>query len=91
MGDTRERDLKYGFRHIPVATSNQWLLGFYCDESYWMERYLLFGLRTSPFLFDLFARALNWIMIAILGWSFVLQMQRHVAEILTSFAVNWAW
>ena len=37
-----------------------------------MERYLPFGLRTSPFLFDLFARALNWIMIAILGWSFVL-------------------
>lgn len=36
-----------------------------------MERYLPFGLRTSPFLFDLFARALNWIMIAILGWSFV--------------------
>lgn len=37
-----------------------------------MERYLPFGLRTSPFFFDLFARALNWIMIAILGWSFVL-------------------
>ena len=31
-----------------------------------------FGLRTSPFLFDLFARALNWIMIAVLGWSIVL-------------------
>lgn len=31
-----------------------------------------FGLRISPFLFDLFARALNWIMIAVLGWSFVL-------------------
>ena len=37
-----------------------------------MERYLPFGLRTSPFLFDLFARALNWIMIAVLGWSLVL-------------------
>ena len=67
-----KRDLKDAFRHIPVATSDQWLLGFQCDGSYWMERYLPFGLRTSPFLFDLFARALNWIMIAVLGWSFVL-------------------
>ena len=67
-----KRDLKDAFRHIPVATSDQWLLGFQCDESYWKERYLPFGLRTSPFLFDLFARALNWILIAVLGWSFVL-------------------
>ena len=67
-----KRDLKDAFRHIPVATSDQWLLGFECDGSYWTERYLPFGLRTSPFLFDLFARALNWIMIAVLCWSFVL-------------------
>ena len=37
-----------------------------------MERYLLFGLRTAPFLFDLFARALNWILIAVLGWVCIL-------------------
>ena len=67
-----KRDLKDAFRHVPVATSDQWLLGFECDGSYWMERYLPFGLRTSLFLFDLFARALNWIMIAVLSWSFVL-------------------
>lgn len=54
-----KRDLKDAFRHIPVAPSDQWLLGFQCDRSYWMERYLPFGLRTSPFLFNLFARALN--------------------------------
>ena len=28
-----------------------------------MERFLPFGLRTSPFLFDLFAKGLNWMMI----------------------------
>ena len=67
-----KRDLKDAFRHVPVATSDQWLLGFECDGSYWKERYLPFGLRTSPFLFDLFARALNWIMIAVLFWSWVL-------------------
>ena len=67
-----KRDMKDAFRHVPVATSDQWLLGFECDGSYWMERYLPFGLRTSPFLFDLFAKALNWIMIAVLSWLFVL-------------------
>lgn len=54
-----KRDLKDAFRHIPVATSDQWLLGFHCDGRYWMERYLPFGLRAAPFLFDLFAKALN--------------------------------
>ena len=67
-----KRDLKEAFRHIPVATSDQWLLGFYCDGQYWKERYLPFGLRTSPFIFDLFAKALNWILIAILLWAIVL-------------------
>ena len=67
-----KRDLKDAFRHIPVATSDQWLLGFHCDGHYWMERYLPFGLRTAPFLFDLFAKALNWILIAVLGWAFIL-------------------
>ena len=67
-----KRDLKDAFRHIPVATSNQWLLGFHCDGRYWMERYLPFGLRTAPFLFDLFAKALNWILRAVLGWVFIL-------------------
>ena len=31
-----------------------------------------FGLRISPFLFDLFAKALNWIIIVCLGWSIIL-------------------
>ena len=67
-----KRDLKDAFRHIPVAVSDQWLLGFYCDGCYWIDRYLPFGLRTSPFLFDLFAKALHWILVAVLAWSMVL-------------------
>ena len=54
-----KRDLKNAFRHIPVATSDQWLLGFHYDDRYWIERYLPFGLRTAPFIFNLFAKALN--------------------------------
>lgn len=67
-----KRDLKDAFRHIPVVTSNQWLLGFYCDDCYWVKRYLPFGLRTAPYLFNLFAKTLNWILIAVLGWFFIL-------------------
>ena len=67
-----KRDLKDAFRHIPVAISDQWLLGFFCDDCYYLERYLPFGLRTSPFLFDLFAKALNWILIAVLHWNVIL-------------------
>ncbi len=67
-----KRDLKDAFRHIPVAISDQYLLGFHCDGLYWIERYLPFGLRTSPFIFDLFAKAINWIMIAVLLWAIVL-------------------
>lgn len=31
-----------------------------------------FGLRTAPFIFDLFAKVLNWILIAVLFWYLVI-------------------
>src|SRR5947209_889535 len=31
---------------------------------FYMDRFLPFGLRTAPFLFDLFAKALHWILVA---------------------------
>lgn len=34
--------------------------------------YLPFGLRTTPFLFNLFAKALNWILLAVLFWPIVI-------------------
>ena len=80
-----KRDLKDAFRHIPVATSDQWLLGFHCDNYYWMERYLPFGLRTAPFLFDLFAKALNWILIAVLSWTIVLHYLDDFLAILSPY------
>ena len=67
-----KRDLKDAFRHIPVASSDQWLLGFYCNDRYWMERYLPFRLRTSPFIFDLFAKALHWVLAAVLMRTMIL-------------------
>ena len=58
-----KRDFADAFRHIPVAISDRWLLGFRWREFYWMEKFLPFGLRTSPFLFDLFAKGVNWMVI----------------------------
>lgn len=54
-----KRDLADAFWHIPVAESDWWLLFFMWEEEYFFERFLPFGLRTSPYLFDLFAKGLN--------------------------------
>lgn len=49
-----KEDLAETFRNIVVAKSNLWLPGFYWDGVYYLERYLAFGLRAAPFIFDLF-------------------------------------
>ena len=53
-----KRDLVDTFRHIPVALEDYWLLGFHWDNEYWTDYFLPIGLRTSPFIFDLFANGL---------------------------------
>ena len=53
-----KRDLADAFRHIPVAPQDHWLLGFFWNEQYWLDCFLPFGLRTSPYLFDLFAKGI---------------------------------
>ena len=55
-----KRDLADAFRHIPVAPEDYWLLSFSWDNEYWTDCFLPFGLRTSPFLFDLFAKRLHF-------------------------------
>jgi hypothetical protein len=67
-----KRDLSDAFRHIPIAESDQWLLGFFWNGFFYIDRFLPFGLRTAPFLFDLFAKALHWILVAVLFWAVVL-------------------
>ena len=58
-----KKDLADAFRHILVAESDWWLLGFAWEGVYFVERFLSFGLRTLPYLFDLFAKGLNWILL----------------------------
>lgn len=58
-----KKDLADAFRHVPVAECDWWLLGFEWKGSHYIERFLPFGLRTSPFIFDLFAKGLHWMLL----------------------------
>jgi reverse transcriptase-like protein len=64
-----KRDLKDAFRNIPVALQMQWLLGFQWENVFYIERCLPFGLATAPFLFNLFAEGLHWILQSWLQWD----------------------
>lgn len=57
-----KRDIKDAFRIVPVAEDNQHLLAFQWTDSTYVECCLPFGLATAPFLFNLFAEALHWIL-----------------------------
>ncbi|OKO92884.1 hypothetical protein PENSUB_12565 [Penicillium subrubescens] len=57
-----KRDIKDAFRIVPVAEDNQHLLAFQWNDSTYVECCLPFGLATAPFLFNLFAEALHWIL-----------------------------
>ena len=67
-----KEDLADAFRHIPVAMSDRMLLGFHWLEVFYMELFLPFGLRTAPFLFDLFAKAVRYILAQVFGWRILL-------------------
>jgi hypothetical protein len=54
-------DLKDAFHHIPVAPSQWHLLGFHWKSQFYYAVVLIFGLRSAPYIFNLFAKALHWI------------------------------
>ena len=67
-----KKDLSDAFRHIPIAMNDRWLLGFFWDGIYWQDCYLPFGLRTAPYIFDLFAKALHFILVGELNYTIIL-------------------
>lgn len=62
-----KRDFEEAFRQIPVAPADTPLLGFCFKENFFTERFLPFGLRTSPYLFNLFAEVFHWVLERELG------------------------
>ena len=57
-----KQDLADAFRHIPIHPSDWWLFGFEWQGKLFEERFLPFGLRTAPRIFNYFAEALHWIL-----------------------------
>jgi len=62
----RKRDLKDAFRMIPLSPLDYWLFLFEWKGKLYVDIFLPFGLRTSPFIFNLFSEGLHWI----LEWLF---------------------
>jgi hypothetical protein len=53
-------DLRGAFRHILVRMADWHLLGFSWEGQYYVEAFLPFGLRSAPFLYNMFAELLHW-------------------------------
>ncbi|KAJ5904837.1 uncharacterized protein N7473_001753 [Penicillium subrubescens] len=66
-----KRDIKDAFRIVPVAEDNQHPLAFQWNDSTYVECCLPFGLATAPFLFNLFAEALHWILQCLLPLFYI--------------------
>lgn len=54
-------DLQDAFKHIPVRFADWHYLGFTWLDQLWYDIVLAFGLRSAPYIFNLFAEALHWI------------------------------
>ena len=54
-------DMKHAFRLCPVSPDDWPLLGIFWEGSYYVDKVLPFGLRSSPFLFNRLADAVAWI------------------------------
>jgi len=57
-----KRDFESQFPQIPVSRINSPLLGFHWENYFYSEGFLPFGLRTAPYLFNLFAEVIHWIL-----------------------------
>ena len=55
-------DIKSAFRTCPVRREDWPLLGIEWEGRYYFERVLPFGLRSSPFIFNTVADAVEWIL-----------------------------
>lgn len=80
-----KEDLADAFWHVSVAISDRWLLGFQWDNVFYMEDYLPFGLRTAPFLFDIFAKVLHWMLVHLFNWRILLYYLDDFFTVLQSF------
>ena len=53
-------DVKEGFRNLPVSPSDYHLLGFKFDQSYYYDKVVPMGARSSCNIFEQFSTSLQW-------------------------------
>ena len=56
-------DLKDAYRHIPVRRTEWNLLGFHWMGKLYYPVILMFGGKSAPYIFNLFAEVLHWIIL----------------------------
>ena len=54
-------DLKDAYKHIPICSMDWHLLGFHWMGKFYYPVVLMFGGKSAPYIFNLFAEALHWI------------------------------
>jgi hypothetical protein len=54
-------DLKEAFRHVPIRPKDWHHMGFSWRRQFYYCIVLTFGLRSAPYIFNLFSEALHWI------------------------------
>lgn len=79
-----KRDIRDAFRNIPVAPADRPLLAFSWGNKTYMECCLPFGLTTAPFIFNLFAEGLNWLLTAYLPLASIVHYLDDFISILPS-------
>ena len=65
-------DIRHAFRLCPVRPADWPLLRYTWEDRVYVDLWLPFGARTSPFLFPQLAEALHWIAVHVRGCSRVL-------------------
>ena len=65
-------DIKHAFRLCPVRSADWHLLCFKWEGHFYVDVVLPFGCRSSPFIFNTFADALQWICVQVGGLTAIL-------------------
>ncbi len=83
-----KRDVKDAFRNIPLAPHIRWLFGFSWDDIFYVKKCLSFGLCTAPYLFNLFAEAIDSMLVSYLHWNLVCHYLDDFIYVITASEVS---
>src|SRR5882724_1809697 len=72
-------DLKDAYCHIPVRSTDWHLLGFHWLGKFYYPVVLMFGGKSAPYIFNLFAQGLHWI----IQWHIPAAIQHYLDDFLS--------